>query len=204
MQLSHTIPFSFGLLPNLVELDLSKNKLEGTIPRTIGTASKLERLALNANRLSGILPPMHVPSLFIFFAQGNQLQGRVRDTFWDPQDVGLTHIDISDNLFSGEIPTEVFHMPNISSLALSGNCFSGSLPEELCLAQTMQVLSLNGLGAAKGCKDAIKSTFSDDVVLYNTLKGSLPECVWHLPELLILHLTGNNSCGLGIDVVKCV
>lgn len=192
MQFTHSIPFSLGLLPNLVELDLSYNQLDGSIPIALGNGSKLERLALNANYLTGTLPPMHVPSLINFFAQGNKLRGRVRETFWDPHDVGLTHVDMSDNFFSGEIPTEVFRMPNMSSLALSGNCFSGYLPEELCLAKTMQVLSLNGLGAARGCKDAAKSFFSDDVVLYNTMKGSLPECVWHLPELLILHATGND------------
>jgi hypothetical protein len=190
-QLTGFIQNTIGSLPNLLELDLSANRLSKTIPASIGRTSKLEILALHANQLTGHLPAMHVLALKTFFLQGNQLRGRVRETFWDPEDVALTHVDISDNLFSGDLPTEIFHMPNLTTVALSGNCFSGPLPAEVCLGVSLQVLSLNGLGAARGCKDAVTSVFSSDVVLYNTLEGSLPDCVWHLPYLRILHASGN-------------
>jgi hypothetical protein len=33
------------------------------------------------------------------------------------------------------------------------------------------------------------------VTLYNTLEGSVPSCLWSLPALQVLHLTGNGLTG---------
>ena len=198
--LTGTIPPSLGLLRNLLDIDLSDNSLSGGIPSSIGLMRVLERLAFDSNYLTGTVPSMHVLTLEYFFIQGNLLTGQVRDTFWDPNDVELRHVDVSDNLFSGDLPHEIFLMPNIKSIALSVNCFSGYIPLEICNASSLHALSINGLGAARGCSDAVKSPFSKDVVLFNTLKGSLPECVWHLPTLRILHATGSgDSCFVAIS-----
>ena len=193
--LTGSIPSSIGLLPDLIELDLSKNMLSGSLPATIGNSPALEILALNSNRFYGNLPPLRILSLGNIFIQDNKLSGKLEGVFFDPRDTAVTHIDVSNNLFSGKLPPALFHIPNISSLALSGNCFSGSLPKDMCGLEKVQVLSLNGLGASSGCKDAVKSIFSKHVILYNTMSGSLPECVWNLPKLRILHATGNGLHG---------
>ena len=75
------------------------------------------------------------------------------------------------------------------------NCFQDELPATaMCEASTVEVLSLNGLGAAKGCLNTVKFPFSD-VSLFNTIGGTLPECVWHLKNLTVLHVAGNELSG---------
>ena len=41
---------------NVLELDLSRNKLTGTIPAEVGTLTQLTQLRLNNNQLSGTIP----------------------------------------------------------------------------------------------------------------------------------------------------
>jgi hypothetical protein len=74
------------------------------------------------------------------------------------------------------------------------NCFKDELPSGICEARTIEVMSLNGLGAAEGCKNTVKFPISD-VALFNTIGGTLPECIWHLRNLTVLHLTGNALTG---------
>jgi hypothetical protein len=64
----------------------------------------------------------------------------------------------------------------------------------MCEANVLEVLSMNGLQAAEGCKYTTKFPFSG-VALFNTIGGTLPECLWHLKNLTTLHLTGNGLTG---------
>ncbi len=57
----------------------------------------------------------------------------------------------------------------------------------------MQVLSMDGIGTAKGCRNVYKSFFSSKVTLYNTLLGTLPTCVWSLPRIETLHVAGEKA-----------
>jgi hypothetical protein len=74
------------------------------------------------------------------------------------------------------------------------NCFEKKLSTVMCEAKSIKVLSLNGLGAAEGCHNTVKFPMSD-VSLFNTIGGTLPECLWYLEKLVVLHLTGNGLTG---------
>lgn len=78
------------------------------------------------------------------------------------------------------------------------NCFQNELPNIICEASKIEVLSLNGLGSAEGCKNTFKFPVSD-VSLFNTIGGTLPSCLWCLRNLTVLHLTGNGMTGTLID-----
>ena len=43
----------------------------------------------------------------------------------------LLYLDLSDNELSGEIPTELASLGNLTGLTLGGNQFTGCLPEGL-------------------------------------------------------------------------
>lgn len=76
----------------------------------------------------------------------------------------------------------------------SVNCFEEKLPSSVCEATNIEVMSLNGLGSAEGCQNIVKFPFSD-VSLFNTIGGTLPDCIWNLQYLAVLHLTGNGLTG---------
>ena len=56
-------------------------------------------------------------------------------------------------------------------------------------------MSMDGLGTAKNCPKNDNVFFFTDVVLFNTMDGSLPGCLWSLPNLRTLHLAGNGFSG---------
>jgi hypothetical protein len=101
-------------------------------------------------------------------------------------------VDFSDNRFSGSLPDDIFELPSLQTIALTLNCFGGTLPASMCAPRNVTVMSLDGLGAAKNCKHEVKVPLTD-VVIDNILEGTIPECVWKLPQLQVLHLTGNGK-----------
>jgi hypothetical protein len=54
--LTGTIPVELGNIPNLLELDLSRNQISGNIPSEIANLDSLRSLNLSQNFFSGIIP----------------------------------------------------------------------------------------------------------------------------------------------------
>jgi hypothetical protein len=102
-------------------------------------------------------------------------------------------LDLSDNLFSGSIPSTLF-LPHLASISLSLNCFEHELPSSICEATGADVISMDGLGSAKGCKNVIPVPFTS-VSLVRNMDGSIPDCVWSLSNLIVLNLVGNGLRG---------
>jgi hypothetical protein len=189
-----------GTLPSFRDLELlgililRGNMLTGTLSSHMGQLTALEELILYSNHFEGPVPIelSNCSNMRILQLQNNFLTGTLDDVFRG--DMVVENIDLSNNKFSGDVPQAVFRLPHIAVVALSLNCFEGALPETMCLARNISVLSMDGLGAAVGCKHSFQVPLSG-VTLFNTLRGSLPECVWSLPLLQVLHLTGNGLTG---------
>jgi hypothetical protein len=64
----------------------------------------------------------------------------------------------------------------------------------MCRGRNLEVMSLNGLGSATGCRNTLTFPVSD-VPLFNTIRGTVPDCVWDMSNLTVLHLTGNGLTG---------
>jgi hypothetical protein len=110
-------------------------------------------------------------------------------------------LDISNNRFEGTVPNGIFsRIKNLLSLAATKNCFSGSLPESVCETSTLQILALDGLASGDGCRDRLFYPFSLlDAYLITPLEGTIPHCYWSMPNLTVLHLSGN---GLGGSILS--
>ena len=168
--------------------------LTGPIPPEIGALTAVEEVFFYDNFFEQQLPTAlsQCTSLLVLRLQHNLLTGSLDGVF--AADMLLENVDLSDNRFSGEVATGIFSLPAVSTVALSLNCFEGSLPESMCAARNASVLSMDGLGAAKGCRHSVQIPLSG-VMIFNTLEGPLPPCVWSLPVLQVLHLTGNGLTG---------
>lgn len=75
MLANETIPSSWGLLSNLVALDLGQNRLLGTIPETFVNLTQMQVLDLSFNSLQGLLPPMPWPNLRRLSVASNSFSG---------------------------------------------------------------------------------------------------------------------------------
>ncbi|XP_060171516.1 receptor-like protein EIX2 [Lycium barbarum] len=105
---SGPIPLNIcGALPNLTDLDISMNNLNGTIPLCIGDMNQLTTLALDNNQLIGQIP---------------DFWGKLPYLYW---------IDMSRNLLSGQIPTSLGSLAYLMLLRLSSNNLSEELPSSL-------------------------------------------------------------------------
>ncbi|KAD4179253.1 hypothetical protein E3N88_27844 [Mikania micrantha] len=85
----------------------------------------------------------------------------------------LITIDLSDNKFSGEIPSSVFTLPNLQTLIIGSNYFSGVIPPAISNLKNLQTLDVS----------------------HNYLTGSMPNTLTSLTELTRLDLSFNKLTG---------
>jgi Leucine-rich repeat (LRR) protein len=193
-ELTGSIPSEIGSLSQLNSLDLSDNHLTGTLPSSFSTFLNLVWLHAQANQLDGQLSfPLNLPNLEQLFLHQNHFTGNLEILFSSVSFVKLLNLDMSDNLFSGSIPSTLFR-PHLQSISLSLNCFEHELPSSICDAKDAGVISMDGLGSAKGCKNVVTVPFTS-VSLVRSLEGSIPDCVWSMSNLKLLNLAGNGLRG---------
>jgi len=206
-QFTGTIPSTYTNLKSMQLFILSDNQLTGTVPEGMSGLSSLYDFSVYNNRLSGeVCSEMFLlPRLEKFLLQNNAFTGfRMEEGTLDAignLNISVLYLDISNNGFHGTIPSLIFSkLNNILSLAATKNCFSGSLPESLCDCQTLRVLTLDGLASGDSCRNKIFYPFSlFNAYLITPMEGSIPHCYWSMPNLTVLHLSGN---GLGGSILS--
>jgi Leucine-rich repeat (LRR) protein len=200
-RLTGTIPSELGSLYRLSSFYLDNTLLTGTIPSSISSLVNLAFLHLYHNHLTGSLTFQltSFPYLEQLFLHRNQFTGHLHPLFSSSSASSsasssqLFNLDLSDNLFSGSIPSTLF-LPHLASISLSLNCFEHELTSSICQAAGADVISMDGLGSAKGCKNVVTLPFTS-VSLVRSMEGSIPDCVWLLSNLTMLSLAGNGLRG---------
>lgn len=86
----------------------------------------------------------------------------------------LRHLNLRNNMFMGELPSELFRADKLQSLVLYGNSLSGSLPNEVNRLSYLQTLDLSS----------------------NFFNGSLPMSLIQCKRLRSLDLSQNNFSGV--------
>ena len=164
-ELGGSVPPSWVLLFGLEHLDLSSTGLSGDLPAFIAGMNYLGVLYLNDNNLSGTVPSRigesyDTDNLFCQFLRdrwpwrwGESLS-RLSPLSWlldqldactGSEKIAADHlwdIDISNNLFHGEIPDNLGNLPILDSLDLRHNCFVGDVPRKLLDKNTSGGLAL--------------------------------------------------------------
>ncbi|MED6155119.1 hypothetical protein PIB30_002322 [Stylosanthes scabra] len=173
--LSGTIPVDIGKeMSQLEELDISNNSFSGSIPLSINRMQNLRYLDLSNNYMVGEIP-----------------------MFW----MGLERlqiIDLSNNSFSGGIPTSICSLPSLFILDLSNNNLSADLSSAFQDCTNLETLVLsNNRFYGSIPKDVTKNLplLSELLIRGNTLTGSIPEDLCHLPLLHLLDLAENRISG---------
>jgi hypothetical protein len=223
-QLTRAIPSEIGSFSQLSGLYLSNNHLTGSLPSEIGSLSQLGFLYLDRNQLSGAIPSSfsNLAKLVHLSLHRNHLKGSItfqltsfprlqqiflhQNCFTGQLDLlfssnalllsssNLLNLDLSDNLLSGSIPSSLFIAPHLQSISLSLNCFEHELPPAICEATSVNVISMDGLGSAEGCKNVLTLPFTS-VSLVRSMDGSIPNCVWSMSNLTMLNIAGNGLRG---------
>lgn len=203
-ELTGSIPSQIGDLPLLAYLKVDTNRLTGSIPTGMIKLRSAVQITLYENSLTNTIPTVFqtMSSLDNLQIQSNFLTGKPGLSFSNvASDNLLQSLDISNNLFTGTIPYELFLIPNIATIAAVSNCFEGELTDEICNAPLLQVLAFDGLASAAPCQEKFGNLA---YVSKKPVFGSIPSCIWGLTNLATLHLSGNGFRGelTGTDALE--
>ncbi|XP_006343726.1 receptor-like protein 12 [Solanum tuberosum] len=172
---SGPIPLNiYEALPNIGDLDISRNNLNGTIPLCIGDMNQLTTLALDNNQLIGQVP---------------DFWGKLPYLYW---------IDMSENRLSGQIPHSLGSLASLMFLRLSGNNLSGELPLSLRNCTKMINIDLSNNQLSGLIPAWLGETMSSLLILSvrnNRFFGHIPLKICSLSGLHILDFSGNNLSG---------
>ncbi|KAI5340100.1 PREDICTED: receptor [Prunus dulcis] len=177
----------------LIELDLSYNKIYGRIPKWVSNATRetLSELYLYKNFLTGfdqnqgILP---WPNLTILSLGSNMLQGPLPIP---PQSIRF--YDVEYNEYTGEISPLFCNFNNLQVLWLSNNNLSGMLPQCLGNSSVLEILGLHNNFFNGYIPPICPSKTSLRIVdfSYNQLQGKLPRGVMNCTRLKVLNFANN-------------
>ncbi|XP_069152490.1 LRR receptor-like serine/threonine-protein kinase EFR [Solanum lycopersicum] len=139
-KLSGRIPSTTGLhLPNLEELYLGENQLEGEIPLFITNASKLQILSLSQNFLTGTIPTNlgNLRELRHMFLHHNQLTNEPTERelrfFNSLADCRmLRYLQVGNNPLSGVLPNSIGNLSStIENFIIANAHINGLIPTSI-------------------------------------------------------------------------
>jgi hypothetical protein len=131
-----SVPAEVCLLEQLENLVLAGNGLTGALPACLTSMKNLKEINIVNNEISGSLPLglLAMPSIEQLVFSNNQLSGSL-DVLFDtagqsellPAFTSLKTLALDNNMFTGELPYELFFARNLVSLTLHENMMTGSL-----------------------------------------------------------------------------
>ncbi|GKV30367.1 hypothetical protein SLEP1_g39183 [Rubroshorea leprosula] len=193
----------YGVLPNLsatkfadsfgLQIDLSKNKLEGPLPVFPVNVTFIN---LSKNNFSGSISSLCTitsGNLVFLDASHNQLSGKLPDcmTQW----TSLVVLNLANNHLSGKIPSSIGSLSCLESLGLQNNNFSGEIPWALGSCSALQFLDLNYNSFSGIIPTWIGERLSSLTFLLlrsNNFSGDIPLKLCWLTNIMLLDLSNNN------------
>ncbi|KAL0320207.1 UNVERIFIED_CONTAM: protein STRUBBELIG-RECEPTOR FAMILY 3, partial [Sesamum radiatum] len=109
----------------------------------------------------------------------------------------IKSITLSNNLIGGSIPTEL--PATLVNFFLSDNKLTGNIPSSLSSLSQLSAMSLNNNGLTGEIPDAFEGLPA--LVNFNNLSGQLPPSMQNLSALTTLHLQNNQLSGT-LDVLQ--
>ncbi|XP_031093061.1 receptor-like protein EIX2 [Ipomoea triloba] len=194
--------FLQGILPNLAStftvINFSDNMLEGPVPKNYSGA---KFLSLSKNKLSGTISFLCTDK----FNESNYLDlsdnlfsGNIPECLGQYAGNYLSVLNLANNNFSGEIPSSLGYLSQISSLHLRNTGVFGELPISLKNCTSLRILDLGKNQLNGNIPVWIGESLTQLKVLYlhsNELKGSIPTSICQLQSMRVLDLSSNSLYG---------
>ena len=197
-QFTGILPSSFSRLVSLVQLYLSSNLLTGSMDKNIfDSLIQLQIIEIQHNLFTGTIPLSLARLSYLnrFFVQDNLLSGRLDMVFNGSFQRNLSNVQLSNNQFIGTLPDQLFLTNSLVSISAVSNCFHGSIPSSICMNNRLKTLALDGLGCASSCRNIILPGISSAYISNRQITGGIPSCLFSMPYLELLHISGNRISG---------
>lgn len=174
-EIGGTIPQSFEYLSNIVDLDLSDNKLTGTMPNVftssrlrslylyrnpfeesafpdLSNCKALEELSLAETNLGGVLPDYigQLSILALLDLRDNKLTGQLPESLGNLE--WMQYLFLNRNSFGGAVPDSFKYLGDIVAMYLDNNQLDGSV-NHICDAslEYLEVVSADCLSETIDC-----------------------------------------------------
>ncbi|KAJ9129061.1 hypothetical protein P3X46_034170 [Hevea brasiliensis] len=150
------LPSSICRITTLTDIALSHNQLTGKLP-DLRTLTSLQMLDLRENKLDSDLHAMP-EGLITILLSNNSFSGNIPSQFGHLSK--LQHLDLSLNHLSGTPPSSLFSLPNIRYLNLASNILSGSIPNSLSCGSNLGFVDISSnklVGGLPSCLDGMSN-----------------------------------------------
>ena len=166
-------PIFLRMTTNLNFLDLSKNRINGQFPRWLGDVGRdsLYLLDLRDNLLQGPFPTLSFLSMHYLIVSNNKFTGEIPSLICNASYLNV--LDLSHNNLSGIIPRCLAHSKSLTVLDLRMNSLHGTIPTKFSKGNRFRNINLNG----------------------NQLEGPLPRSLANCRNLEVLDLGSNKING---------
>ncbi|THG05856.1 hypothetical protein TEA_015599 [Camellia sinensis var. sinensis] len=173
--ISGTLPDEFCLnCPNLEELVLSYNQINGPLPSMLYLCQELTQLVLYNNSLNGSIAEEigSLPKLEKFYIGNNKIAGTIPCSLGNISSLVLLYL--GDDHIHGNIPGDLGRLSKLIEFNIEVNYLTRAIPQEIFNISSLQSICLD----------------------FNDLYGNLAETVGHqLPNLMLLQLQNNQHGG---------
>jgi Leucine-rich repeat (LRR) protein len=190
-----TIPAGLGNLTDVQYMYMNNLLLSGSIPASLGNLQELQFFSLSANMLTGSIPRdiARLSQLRELLLDQNQLTGTIESLF-SPSQGALETVLLARNSLTGTLPATLFALRSLNTVVFISNCFHGRLPGSICNATSMRSLVMDGLSSAHTCRNPVLPR-SSAYTIERSVHGTVPACLFTLPKLNTLHMSGNGFTG---------
>ncbi|XP_028753003.1 receptor-like protein 9DC3 [Neltuma alba] len=186
---------SIGDLRHLNNLNLESCGLEGPIPLGFRNLTHLTHLNLGSNKLSGEIQFLsNLKLLSSLILSNNDFSGQIPSSLSSLKH--LIVIDFSENNFNGGITSVFGELSNLESLSISRNNIRGQLPSLSNLSQLSSFdCSFNKLVGPIPNEICKLSKLVELELSHNLFSGTIPSGCYSSPSLKSLHLNDNHLTG---------
>lgn len=190
----------FANCQNLKYLRVSDNDLVGPVPDHLWSCANIQEIQLRDNNFtgdltSGVAHQLHsLKKLDLYL---NQFTGNLTDVLQSVGCSNLTYLDLSFNIFRGDIPASLVSCSQLSHLNFQSNMLTGTIPEELGLLQNLESLRLGKNKFTGTIPESLLQCQKLSVldVSRNLLSGGLPIWLSRMPSLRYFTAHSNNISG---------
>ncbi|KAG0561879.1 hypothetical protein KC19_9G100100 [Ceratodon purpureus] len=166
-RLEGPIPAWIGDRRSLQVLDVSHNKLTGSIPRNFGN---LDGYKVQAGNVSNPLGAVDNSPINLFLTPKSQDISLLYNYIL----LGTTYMDMSSNVFEGEIPTGITDLVGMKYLILSNNNLEGEISPTFQYLEQLETLDLSQNNLSGVIPTSLPFALSTFNVSYNNLNGAIP------------------------------
>ncbi|ESR44710.1 hypothetical protein CICLE_v10000193mg [Citrus x clementina] len=204
-----SIPQTFLSGRSLMMIDLSDNLLQGRIPRSLVNCSSLKFLDLGNNQISGTFPSWlgTLRELNVLILKSNKLHGMIREPNTGCGFPELRIIDLSNNRFTGKLPSKYFQcwnamqVVNTSELRyMEGMIYPFALVSYAALGIYDYSLTMSNKGQMMSY-DKVPNFLTGVILSSNRFDGEIPTSIANLKGLQVLSLANNSLHG---HILSCL